>query len=192
MDIEEKRLIKCLQQSPEEGMVQIMDLYAKPVMNICRHILREEKAAKDASQETFVKLWRFVMSGKHIKTSLRAFVYQIARNNALDLLKKIGKDVPICMDEESNVYLEMFVAQTGVDLETDWARAENYRLVREVLEQMEEPEHSIFLLKYFYNYTIREIARKLEMSEAKVQSRERRGREKLRKALVERGVYDDE
>lgn len=36
MDIEEKRLIKCLQQSPEEGMVQIMDLYAKPVMNICR------------------------------------------------------------------------------------------------------------------------------------------------------------
>ncbi len=192
MDIEEKQLIKCLQQSPEEGMMQIIDLYGKPVLNICRHILREEEAAQDASQETFIKLWKFILAGKHVKSSLKAFVYQIARNSALDMLKQSWKGDALCLDAEENSYLEILVSQKGVDLETDWAREENYRLVREVLNQMEEPEHSIFLLKYFYNYSIREIAQKLGISEAKAQSRERRGREKLRKALEERGVYEDD
>lgn len=192
MDTKEKQIIKLLQKSPDEGMNQIMDLYAKPVLSICKHILREEEPAKDAAQETFIKLWRYVAAGKQIKTSLKAFIYQIARNSALDLLKKAGKGESFSLDAADGIFLEQLVAQTGVDLETEWARRENYRLVREVLNRMEEPEHSIFLLKYFYNYTIREIAQILGMSDAKVQSRERRGREKLRKALEERGVFDDE
>lgn len=57
---------------------------------------------------------------------------------------------------------------------------------------MEEPDHTIFLLKYFYNFSIREIAETLQLKEANVQSRERRGREKLKKALAERGVFDYE
>lgn len=192
MDTKEKQIIKLLQKSPDEGMNQVMDLYAKPVLSICKHILREEQLAQDAAQETFIRLWRYIASGKKIKTSLKAFIYQIARNCSLDQWKKAGKQEALSLDTEDGLYLEQLVAQNEVDLETEWSRRENYRLVREVLNGMEEPEHSIFLLKYFYNYTIREIAQVMQLSEAKVQSRERRGREKIRRALEERGVFDDE
>ena len=192
MDIEEKRVIKLLKKAPDEGMAQIIDIHGKAVLSICRHILREESLAQDAAQETFIKLWRYVKEGKVITTSLRAFIHQIARNTSLTMLRKSGRELPISTDAEEGVFIENLVAQSGTEIEKDWIRQECYGKVREALKEMEEPDHTIFLLKYFYNFTIREISDVLQMSEAKVQSRERRGREKLKKALAERGVFDYE
>ncbi len=191
MDSEEKKLIKLLKRAPDVGMVQVMDIHAKAVLSICRHILREENLAQDAAQETFLKLWKYVKDGREITTSLRAFIHQIARNTSLNMLKKAGKDISYG-SEEDGIFVETLVAMSGADLETEWIRRECYRQVREVMTEMEEPDRTIFLLKYFYNFTIREIADALEMKEAKIQSRERRGREKMRKALAERGVFDYE
>lgn len=191
MDIEEKKLIKLLKKAPDEGMVRVMDIHGKAVLSICRHILREENLAQDAAQESFIKLWRYVKAGKVITTSLRAFVHQIARNTSLTMLKKTGRDI-FYGSEEDGVFVETLVSQSGADMEKEWIRKEAYQQVREVLKEMEEPDHTIFLLKYFYNFTIREIADVLKMKEANVQSRERRGREKLKKALAERGVLDYE
>ena len=191
MDSEEKKLIKLLKRAPDVGMVQVMDIHAKAVLSICRHILREENLAQDAAQETFLKLWKYVKDGREITTSLRAFIHQIARNTSLNMLKKAGKDISYG-SEEDGIFVETLVAMSGADLETEWIRRECYRQVREAMTEMEEPDRTIFLLKYFYNFTIREIADALEMKEAKIQSRERRGREKMRKALAERGVFDYE
>lgn len=192
MDIEEKKLIKLLKKAPDEGMVRVMDIHGKAVLSICRHILREENLAQDAAQESFIKLWRYVKAGKVITTSLRAFIHQIARNTSLTMLKKTGRDCALSMDAEEGVFVENLVLQSGADMEKEWIRKEAYHHVREVLKEMEEPDHTIFLLKYFYNFTIREIADVLKIKEANVQSRERRGREKLKKALAERGVLDYE
>lgn len=191
MDSEEKKLTKLLKKAPNTGMTQVMDMYGKAVLSICRHVLREENLAQDAAQETFIKLWRYVSEGKTITTSLKAFIHQIARNTSITMLRKNGKDI-FYGTEEEGIFVETLVAQSGADLETEWIRRECYRQVREVLREMEEPDHSIFLLKYFYNFSIREIAEALQLKEANVQSRERRGREKLKKALAERGVFEYE
>lgn len=191
MDSEEKKLIKLLKKAPNTGMTQVMDMYGKAVLSICRHVLREENLAQDAAQETFIKLWRYVSEGKTITTSLKAFIHQIARNTSITMLRKNGKDI-FYGTEEEGIFVETLVAQSGADLETEWIRRECYRQVREVLREMEEPDHTIFLLKYFYNFSIREIAEALQLKEANVQSRERRGREKLKKALAERGVFEYE
>ncbi len=191
MDSEEKKLIKLLKKAPDTGMTQVMDMHGKAVLSICRHILREENLAQDAAQETFIKLWRYVSGGKMITTSLKAFIHQIARNTSITMLRKTGKDI-FYGTEEEGIFVETLVTQSGVDLETEWICRECFRQVREVLEEMEEPDHTIFLLKYFYNFSIREIAETLQLKEANVQSRERRGREKLKKALAERGVFDYE
>lgn len=191
MDIEEKKIIKLLKKAPNEGMVQVMDIHGKAVLSICRHILREENLAQDAAQETFIKLWKYVSDGKMITTSLRAFIHQIARNTSITMLRKNGKDISYGAEEEG-IFVETLVVQSGADLEADWIRRDCYKQVREVLKEMEEPDHTIFILKYFYSFTIREIAEVMQMNEAKVQSRERRGREKMKKALAERGVFDYE
>ncbi len=191
MDSEEKKLTKLLKKAPNTGMTQVMDMYGKAVLSICRHVLREENLAQDAAQETFIKLWRYVSEGKTITTSLKAFIHQIARNTSITMLRKNGKDI-FYGTEEEGIFVETLVAQSGADLETEWIRRECYRQVREVLREMEEPDHTIFLLKYFYNFSIREIAEALQLKEANVQSRERRGREKLKKALAERGVFEYE
>lgn len=188
---EEIELIKLLKITPDEDMIQIMDIHGKAVLSICRHIIREEALAQDAAQETFIKLWRYVTEGKEITTSLKAFIHQIARNTSLTMLKKNGKDISYSL-EDGDVFVETLLVQSGADIEKEWIRKEAYYCVREVLKEMEEPDRTIFILKYFYNYTIREIADVLQMRDAKVQSRERRGRGKLKIAMEERGVFDYE
>ena len=63
--------------------------------------------------------------------------------------------------------------------------------MHEVIEDMKEPDHTIFLLRYFYFFTVREIAVQVNLKEDNVESRLRREAKKLRKKLLERGVLYD-
>ena len=75
------------------------------------------------------------------------------------------------------------------DTHIKFQKEENYNIIHKVIKNMDEPNKSIFILKYFYNYTIKEIAYKLNLKEDNVESRERRERKKLKQEFIKRGVF---
>lgn len=56
------------------------------------------------------------------------------------------------------------------------------------LENMKEPDKSVFLYRYFYGYKIADIAAILNLTIKQVENILYRGKERLRKDLQERGV----
>lgn len=63
--------------------------------------------------------------------------------------------------------------------------------MHEVIKEMEEPDRTIFILRFFYYETVKVIAETVHLKEDNVESRIRRGKKKLKAELLRRGVLNE-
>ncbi len=190
MDKNEKQIIQCFKKDSEKAICLAIEQYGGAVKTICSHILQggNRSLVEDAMQESFVRLWESMTTGGKIKKNFKGYLYQIARNCALDIRQREIKKGCLSTDAMDYEGIEEILGQQSVSLEDEFARRYNYAMVHETISEMEEPNRTIFLLKYFYYYTVREIAGVVHLSEDNVESRLRRQKKKLQEKLIERGV----
>ena len=73
-------------------------------------------------------------------------------------------------------------------MEDDYAKKINKHIIKETIENMEEPDKSIFILRYFYYEKVKDIAIRLNLSPKKVENCLFRGKSKLKKSLIDGGI----
>lgn len=194
MEKREKELLLLLRKHPNEGICQIIDEYGAAAKTICSHILRtcDQSLVDDAIQESFIRLWKNVSEGKKIKRNLKGYFYQIARNCALDSLRRYQRQTCFSLEVACEDGIEGLMTEAAANVEEEFARKHNYQLVHDVINDMKEPNHTIFILRYYYFFTVKEIAQRVQLKEDNVESRLRREMKRLRGELLERGVLYDE
>lgn len=188
MEEREKQLLKMIRKHPEEGMGLLIDEYGGAIKTICSNVLRNYDAdiVQDAMQETVIRLWQKLSQRFQVKKSLKAYIYQTARNCALDHLRKYQKH-----SETDFEGVEDMMQDISADVEREFSRKHNERIVHEVIKEMEEPDRTIFILRFFYYETVKVIAEKVHLKEDNVESRIRRGKKKLKAELLRRGVLNE-
>lgn len=181
-EIDEWELPRLIQREPERGMILTIQLYGNPVRTICRNILADCGSAEveDAVSECFVSIWQAVSRfDPNLGSSFRSYCYGIARTTALAKRRKLRKE-PVLLLEES-----VFSSENG---EEEFSRLEEEELVHEAVEMMSEPDRTIFLLRYFYFYKVKEIAERLGLPPKKVENILSRRKKDLEMILTEGGL----
>lgn len=184
--MKDDELLALLRKSPERGLRELMNRYCDAVATICRNFLYDfpEGDIEETIADTFIKFWRsryeFQLNEKY---SLKSYLYAIARNAARDRRRKERKADIFSLEE---LQLEL---PDGFDLEKEVQRKEYEAILHTCLEQMREPDKSVFLYRYFYGYPIKDIAGKLLLTPKQVENILYRGKEKLRKDLADKGVH---
>ena len=179
--------------NPEEAICLLIDLYGGTVKTICTHILRGcgENLAEDAVQETFVRLWQSLSAEKNSVDNLKAYTYTTARNCALSLLRSYQRQHSISLQELEYTGIEELTVDFSYNTENKATTAEQHRIIHTTIDEMGEPDKTIFLLKYFYNFTLKEISQRLNLKQDNVESNLRRNKKKLREKLERKGVFYD-
>lgn len=186
--MKDEELLEILNRSPERGLRELMNRYGGAVATICRNFLYDfpESDIEETIADTFIRFWKnsgqFQLNDQY---SLKSYLYAIARNAARDRRRKERKADIFSLEE---MQLDL---PDGFDLEEEVQRKEYEAILHTCLEQMREPDKSVFLYRYFYGYPVREIATKLSLTAKQVENILYRGKEKLRKDLMERGVLDE-
>jgi len=178
----DRQLILLLQNNPSQGLAEAMAQYGAPVKRICAAILGPEqrREVEEAVADSFVALWQG-LERYDPEQPLSPWLYGIARRTALNRRRALGRAAPFWELEED-------LPETGGD-PADWAEErEEARLLRQAVEELPPPDREIFLLRYYLYQPVKEIARRLGMTPKAVEHKLRRGRERLRKKLIERGV----
>lgn len=185
-DMEDKKLIKLIKRNPEEGIAIALDLYGDSVKTICSNILagRNPKDVEEAIAETFVRLWRYGNNFNADRgTSLKSYIYSIARNASLDKLKTIHGE------EVSLEAIDNFRFNDNVlDIEDFVVNQEEKSIVKEVIYGLDEPERSIFVMRYFYELKVKEIADRLQLPAKTVENKLYRTKAILKTKFEEKGV----
>lgn len=181
----DREILELLKQDPEAGIHQLLQRYGGPIKTICKNFLYDcsEEDIEEAVADTVIHFWRglhhFIPDETH---SMKSYLYAIARNVARDKRKTLKK-VSIFPLEE--VAMEL---SSGENIEIDFERKEQEQILHQCIAQMGEPDKSVFLYRYFYGFKNSEIADMLSLMPKKVENILYRGKQKLHKALTERGI----
>ena len=91
-------IIEKMAENMEQGFRILLAQYKEPVYWHIRRMVVNHEDAQDAAQETFVRVFRSFRQLDE-SSSLKAWVYRIATNEALRLLGKRHGDIVLSLDE---------------------------------------------------------------------------------------------
>ncbi|PYV93241.1 MAG: RNA polymerase subunit sigma-24 [Acidobacteria bacterium] len=154
-------------------MAQLYDRYSSIVYSVALRVLGDTGAAEDVLQEVFIQLWRNPGLFDSSRGNLAAWLSVIARNRAIDALRKRRPESEI----------DDIVISVEPDLAGDAERARAMEKVRGTMGVMPSAQRSALEMAYFEGLTHTEIAAKTGEPLGTVKTRIRAGLLQLRKAF---------
>jgi RNA polymerase sigma-70 factor (ECF subfamily) len=85
------RLVSLTRAGSERAFAEIMRRYQRPLYLFCLPFLGAGRS-EDAVQQAFLQAFVALRDGAHREIALRPWLYRIARNCSIDLLRKQGSD----------------------------------------------------------------------------------------------------
>ncbi|MEX0993176.1 MAG: RNA polymerase sigma factor [Solirubrobacterales bacterium] len=108
----DERLIARVRRGDEAAFTVIYKRYQPRLLSFCRHMLSSQAEAEDAVQQTFVNAYRDI-SGSDKQLQLRPWLYRIARNQCLTMLRARKQTVELSGQEPSLAGLSQQVQERG-------------------------------------------------------------------------------
>ncbi|MDO4586655.1 MAG: sigma-70 family RNA polymerase sigma factor [Planctomycetia bacterium] len=157
----------------EWGLEELFRLYEKELLGTLFHILGNAEDARDALQEGFIRCWKYKDQLNEIN-NLRAWVFRVVFNVGRDIRKNAWRKYRRAFaEDESNLAGESKTA------EEIFADKEEIQFLRKLIQQLDESEKEIFLLRQNGLLTYEQIAQIVEIPIGTVKTRMRRALIKL-------------
>ena len=173
MVLSDAMLVSAIRSGDEQAMAQLYDRYSPIVYSVALRVLGDTGTAEDILQEVFLQLWRSPDMFDASRGSLPGWLAVIARNRAIDSLRKRRPETDIT---EVVVSVEPDLAGKA-----EWSRAADK--IRGALGGMPAPQRSALEMAFFEGLTHTEIAEKTGEPLGTVKTRIRAGLMMLRKAF---------
>ena len=176
------QLALLLKNDPARGLEAALHQYGGAVKTICSAILNPAcpQEIEEAVSDTFLALWQ-ELDRYDPQRPLSAWLYGIARRTAINRRRALARQAP-------QSQLPDDCPGEDFDLTDQAAARENARLLRQAVEELPPPDQEIFIRRYYLYERVKDIAARLGLPEKSVENRLFRGRQRLRRELLERGV----
>ncbi len=181
----EHGLIAACQTGDRDAFRQLFEVYQTRVWAIAIHYTGEEQAARDITQQVFLKLFASIKQFRH-EANFTTWLYRLVANVCLDEQRKQRRFLSFDFwrreddDEELNPadWQQAHEFQESVQ-EQRFTQTEMAAAVKAAVKDLSPPLRMTILLKYFEDLSYEEIARVLDCSPGTVASRLNRGHKAL-------------
>jgi len=172
-EFSDEQLISLAKKNNNEALEVLVARYLKLVYRFVYGYAKNADDAEDVTQEVFVKVWRNLGKFDQSK-SFRPWLYRIAKNTALDLLKK-KSSVPFSDLETEG---EEWLAQSVVDESPSMQILTDRVLLKEkfavALKKLSPKYAEMIHMRHNQQLNFREISKHTRQSINTVKSRYRR------------------
>jgi len=170
--IDEQKHITQILNGDTNAYRGLVDRYQTGLIIHCENILKNRHDGEDIAQEAFIKAYKNLNNFSKDKAQFSTWLYRIATNLCIDLLRKNKRQVHIKDIEER---LEV--------VQLNHIQEEEIQHIRKVIQELEPPKYAEIIKAYFWEgKSYQEIAEKYEtstntigtwISRAKVQLKEK-------------------
>jgi RNA polymerase sigma-70 factor (ECF subfamily) len=183
VSITDERLIAEYLEGNERALAALVDRHLPAVYHFAFSLTHDAQMAEDIAQESFIKAWKNIR--RFIPTrSFQTWLFSIARNTAIDLLRK-KREVALSSfeDERGENPIIAALADDSPLASELMEKAEDAAYARLLLESIEPLYRDVLTLRYERNLTFAEIGRVLKRPLHTVKSQHRRAIASLQRAL---------
>ena len=183
--IDDIKIIDLYFERNERAIKETDIKYGKLCHKIAYNVLNNRQDSEECVNTTYLEVWNRIPPTRPAK--FKAYISIIVRDISIDKLrhltaKKRSADMVMALDELTEVLPDERHAPGRNDEEIG-------KLIRIFLRKQKEEVQRVFVLKYFYFESKRAIAEKYGFTERKVTNMLARTRNKLKKYLIEEGIY---
>jgi RNA polymerase sigma-70 factor (ECF subfamily) len=161
VDIEDSRLIQEIREGKPQSLKILYEKYHRPVRAVALRYMGSD-GADDVLQDVFLKVWQQPWRIDPKRGPLGPYLVRMARNHAIDELRRQGREVP--------------VQEQGVD-----AYLQEFDELPESLNILNADEQHVILLTFYGDLTQQQIADQYGIALGTVKTRLRTGMDKLRR-----------
>ncbi len=186
--MEDREIIGLCLERREEALAATQAKYGGYCLTVARNILPDPRDAEECVDDAMLALWNSVPP--NVPEVLPAYLGKLTRRAALKrwrdkrAQKRGGGEAALALEELG----ECVPARGGPESEAE-AR-ELAAAVNGFILGLRARERDVFICRYWYMMPVADVAARYGFSESKVKSMLQRTRKKLKKYLVEEGVYD--
>ena len=174
----EQELVRRAREGDETAFAALVDRYAKPVLNFVWRLVGNATEAEDIAQDSFVRAWQRLNSFRENQAAFSTWLFQIARNAAIDRLRAQARRPQIPLAEIPGAPAS---SRAGPD---DEARHNELgAAIAGAVAELPEEQKTAFVLSEYHGQSMREISVVMKCSEKSVENRLYRARQFLREKL---------
>jgi RNA polymerase sigma-70 factor (ECF subfamily) len=186
---EDSALVAGLRAGDECAYEILIQRFQQPVYNLISRLVDDPGDAADVAQEVFLKVFRKV-NGFRSESSLKTWVYRIAVNEARNqrrwFVRHRGKEIGLDPADAAAQGPQDWLCDPGRSPYQTALDQETHALIESALNKVSPNYRAAVVLREVEGLSYEEISEILEVSLGTVKSRILRGRESLRKHLVDR------
>lgn len=165
------RLVKQLRSGDERAFEAIFDRYHGALLAFCRHMLGSREEAEDALQNVFVSAHAHLVGGDDRVVELRPWLYAIARNRCLSMLR--GRRDALALDDVAEP------STAGLAVAAEVEQREDLREILGDLARLPDDQRAALVLAELGALTHDEVAAVLGVRRDKVKALVFQARESL-------------
>jgi RNA polymerase sigma-70 factor (ECF subfamily) len=179
-------LIELYERRSESAIGETARQYGTYCLSIAMNILRNREDAEECVQDAYLNAWNSIPPQRPEVFS--AFIGRITRNlslnkyKAFNAKKRGGNEVALALSE-----LESCIP-TAQNVEVDVENSDLVQIVKDYLSTIRKEDKIFFILRYWYNDSVAEIAEQFNCGIGKINMSLHRTRKKLKTYLERRGI----
>lgn len=183
--MEDSKIIDLYFERSEEAITRTAEKYGRLCRSIAMRIVGSYEDAQECENDTYVAAWNAMPPTR--PNILSAFLSRISRNIALNRYEynKAGKrnrQFDLVLEE-----LEECLAASD-SVEDTYIAGEVAGMINDFLGKMKAETRIMFVRRYYYADSVKEIAKRLAVSESKVKTTLFRVRQELKDYLAQQDI----
>ena len=183
--MEDEKIIGLYWERSEDAIAETASKYGRLFFRIADNILSDQEDSEECVNDTYLGLWNAIPDAR--PSPFAAFSGMIRRNRSLKKYeyRSAAKRNPQAIRSFEELR-ECVSGRTSVENKVEERRIE--QLIDAFLWQQREETRTVFLRRYWYADSIRDLALRFGCTEGKVKTLLFRTRARLRGYLDERGI----
>ena len=183
--MEDFEIVELYWDRNENAITQTDRKYGKYCRKIAFSIVNDREDMEECVNDTYLQTWNSLPPQRPERLS--TYLGKICRNISINLYEKLtaekrgGNETDACLDELS----ELIGGSSEVEEQLDLTVLTD--LINKFLRRCEKQARTVFVQRYWYMMSVKEIAKENRMSDSNVKMTLSRTRDKLKVYLEEEG-----
>lgn len=184
--VEDSKIIELFFERSEQAIIELSHKYGLVFTKVANNILNDARDTEECVNDAYLGAWNTIPPQN--PNPLLSYVCRIVRNLAIkkyhsNTAKKRNSIYDVALDELENC----FPASSTVD---DVFNANVMaHIIDQFLETLDKENRVLFVRRYWHSDSISDLAKLFHTSNHNISVRLSRTREKLKKHLVQEGVF---
>lgn len=168
---------ELLKTDLNKGFRLLVETYTQKLYWHIRRLVILHEDADDALQNTFINAWKSIGNFRS-ESSVYTWLYTIATNEALALIKKRKRNATVSIDDLSSYFASSREGSTWFDGDEAQMKLQNAIL------KLPEKQRIVFNLKYFDEMTYEDMSKVLKTSQGALKASYHHAVKKIEKIII--------